>query len=118
MKRSTRRTISGFGCVEIIKQFIIAAMRRRRLARLYAGKETTVSPIPSRTLAARVAARLRAAALLALLLAQIPPALAGGPALARHAPGALARPARPALAAAGVTATQTDLLLVDVNGNR
>ncbi len=80
-----------------------------------------MSSMPSRILAARFARRLRVVALLALLLLQIPPALATDAALARSAPRvpiAADVPSRPALAATGVTATQTDMLLVDVNGDR
>ncbi|MEO7911224.1 MAG: Ig-like domain-containing protein [Roseiflexaceae bacterium] len=71
-----------------------------------------MSPRTSRSLAARIASYLRVAALLALLPTQVPPALAidAGP--------ARANPFRPALADVGVTATQSDLLLVDLNGNR
>jgi uncharacterized repeat protein (TIGR01451 family) len=79
-----------------------------------------VSPIPSRALAARVAGRLRVIALLALLLTQIPPALAASPAVTIAAPvelAAPARPARPMLAAAGVAASKTDAPLADTNGN-
>lgn len=71
-----------------------------------------MSPKTSRNLANRIAGYLRIAALLALLLTQIPPALATDIVHAR------AMSARPALAAVGVTATQSDLLLVDLNGNR
>jgi uncharacterized repeat protein (TIGR01451 family) len=71
-----------------------------------------VSSKTSRNLANRIAGHFRVAALLALLLTQIPPALATDAGHAR------AMPARPALAAVGVTATQSDLLLVDLNGNR
>ncbi|HEU5102114.1 MAG TPA: Ig-like domain-containing protein [Roseiflexaceae bacterium] len=76
--------------------------------------------MPSRTLAARMAGRLRAVALVALLLTHIPPALAITPAapavkLAELAPPD--PPARPALAAAGVAASMTDAPLADANGN-
>ena len=67
-----------------------------------------MSPIPSRTLTARIAGRLRAAALVALLLTHIPPALAQSPAVGLAAPITLAQPEPPARtlpAAAGVTAS-------------
>jgi len=77
-----------------------------------------VSPIPSRTLAARIVGRLRIAALVALLLTHIPPALAQSPVvgvpIARAAPEP---PARPMLAAASVTASKIDAPLADTNRN-
>src|SRR3712207_1071387 len=88
--------------------------------RPYAGKEIFVSPIPSRTLAACLASRLRAVALVALLLAHVPPALAQStPAYMAPRPQLATPelPARPRLAAAGVTASMVDAPLGDANGN-
>jgi uncharacterized repeat protein (TIGR01451 family) len=65
-------------------------------------------------LAARIAGRLRAVALVALLLTNIPPALAQPSATPTARPEP---PARPGLAAAGVTASMTDTPLGDTNGN-
>src|SRR5437870_569878 len=88
-------------------------MRHQLVARSYAGKETAVSPIPSRTLATRMAGRLRAAALLALLLAHMSLAqTAGGRTVA---PIARAQSEPPA--AAGIMASMTDAPLADTNRN-
>ena len=79
-----------------------------------------MSPMPSRTLAARIAGRLRAVALVALLLTHLPPALAQSPAVEIAAPITLAQPEPPARtlpAATGVTASKTDAPLADTNRN-
>jgi uncharacterized repeat protein (TIGR01451 family) len=79
-----------------------------------------VSPIPSRTLMARIAGRLRIAALVALLLTHIPLALGQSPAVMLSAPIPFAQPEPPARtmpAAAGVTASKTDAPLADTNRN-